>query len=387
MLDRKSEPGRRKKSGDAPERKSSSPKKKSVRSFSQRQPETQFEIVRGLASPVRVRILRLLRRRGPLNVNQISEALGMPQSTIATNIQILEESDLIDTETGRARKGQQKICAARFDEIVIRLDGEETTAKRISSKSRCRRALHQLPCVGTVRHLFDRGDHGCARRARLVSRSRPGAGRADLVGRGYVEYKFPNNAKVLDVSVTALEFALELSSKCPAPMPTGPRHLSLGQRRQNRHLDLAGRLRRPPRRSYPAMVETRGIAIRRADAVAYLLKGTFMGAKKLSSVTLAQLRLPETSPDPAADRDRRQRGPSRWRQYFRPRLWQSQPRYPDAAALEVGVGAVAGASIARRFRIYGVSASLGDATRAFIASLMGNIRLAFRRNRRLEPFE
>ena len=130
MLDRKSEPGRRKKSGDAPERKSSSPKKKSVRSFLNVNPETQFEIVRGLASPVRVRILRLLRRRGPLNVNQISEALGMPQSTIATNIQILEESDLIDTETGRARKGQQKICAARFDEIVIRLDGEETSREK-----------------------------------------------------------------------------------------------------------------------------------------------------------------------------------------------------------------------------------------------------------------
>ena len=104
--------------------------KKSIRSFLNVNPETQFEIVRGLASPVRVRILRLLRRRGPLNVNQISEALGMPQSTIATNIQILEESELIDTETGQARKGQQKICAARFDEIVIRLDGEETSREK-----------------------------------------------------------------------------------------------------------------------------------------------------------------------------------------------------------------------------------------------------------------
>ena len=45
--------------------------------------------MRGLASPVRVRILRLLRRRGAMNVNQISEALGLPQSTIATNVQIL----------------------------------------------------------------------------------------------------------------------------------------------------------------------------------------------------------------------------------------------------------------------------------------------------------
>src|SRR6266702_8292874 len=130
MLDRKSEPRKRKKSDNLSERRLPSPKKKTIRSFLNVNPETQFEIVRGLASPVRVRILRLLRRRGPLNVNQISEALGMPQSTIATNIQILEESDLIETETGRARKGQQKICAARFDEIVIRLDGEETSREK-----------------------------------------------------------------------------------------------------------------------------------------------------------------------------------------------------------------------------------------------------------------
>src|SRR5215510_10049574 len=94
-----------------------------VRSFLNVDPERQFVIIRGLASPVRVRILRLLRRRGPLNVNQICDALELPQSTIAANIQILEEAELIDTELGRARKWQQKICAARFDEIVIRLDG------------------------------------------------------------------------------------------------------------------------------------------------------------------------------------------------------------------------------------------------------------------------
>ena len=71
-----------------------------------------------------MRILRLLRRRGPLNVNEISEALGMPQSTIATNIQILEESELID-DAGRHAKASKRSAPARFDEIVIRLDGED----------------------------------------------------------------------------------------------------------------------------------------------------------------------------------------------------------------------------------------------------------------------
>jgi predicted transcriptional regulator len=92
------------------------------RSFLVVNPERQFGIVRGLASPVRIRILRLLRRQGPMNVNQIAEALALPQSTIASNVQILEDTELINTEVGKATKGQQKICSARFDEIVVRLD-------------------------------------------------------------------------------------------------------------------------------------------------------------------------------------------------------------------------------------------------------------------------
>src|SRR5256714_15666595 len=112
MLDRKPEPKKRAKLADKPERTRSTSKPKGIRSFLNVDPERQFEIVRGLASPVRVRILRLLRRRGPLNVNQISQALGLPQSTIATNIQILEVSELIDTEIGRAPKGQPKGRAA-----------------------------------------------------------------------------------------------------------------------------------------------------------------------------------------------------------------------------------------------------------------------------------
>ena len=82
-------------------------------------PELQFEVIRGLSSPIRIKILKLLRSAGPMNVNQISEAFGLPQSTIATNIQILQESGLIDTRTIKATKGQQKICSARFDRHLV----------------------------------------------------------------------------------------------------------------------------------------------------------------------------------------------------------------------------------------------------------------------------
>lgn len=79
---------------------------------------------RGLCSPVRIRIPKFLQRHGPANVNQISEALGLPQSTIATNVQIREEAELIETRLVEASKGQQKICTGRYGEIVIRFDAD-----------------------------------------------------------------------------------------------------------------------------------------------------------------------------------------------------------------------------------------------------------------------
>src|SRR3712207_4396760 len=110
------------------------------RNFLAVNPDRQFDVVRGLASPVRIKILRLLRRNGSLNVNQIAEMLGLPQSTIATNIQILEDAELIATEIIKASKGQQKICSARFDEVIIRLDGEETNRnKNVIDRSEERR--------------------------------------------------------------------------------------------------------------------------------------------------------------------------------------------------------------------------------------------------------
>src|SRR5205085_1624777 len=70
---------------------------KTDRSFLVVNADQQYRILHGLASPVRLRILRLLLRQGSLNINQIAEALALPQSTIATNVQVLEDAELIAT--------------------------------------------------------------------------------------------------------------------------------------------------------------------------------------------------------------------------------------------------------------------------------------------------
>ena len=104
-------------------------------------PEDDIDVLKGLASPIRIRILKLLRSEGRLNVNDISHRLGLPQSTVAINVQMLEEAGLIATEAVKAKKGHQKICSARFDEIIVRFETDEAAARRQSwSRWRCRSA-------------------------------------------------------------------------------------------------------------------------------------------------------------------------------------------------------------------------------------------------------
>jgi predicted transcriptional regulator len=73
-------------------------------------PSERLDLIRGLASEVRVSILKLLRNGQEKNVNQIAEQLGLPQSTVSSNLQILEDTGLVTTESRKARKGSQKVC-------------------------------------------------------------------------------------------------------------------------------------------------------------------------------------------------------------------------------------------------------------------------------------
>jgi len=191
-------------------------------------PEQDSDAVRGLASPLRLQILRTLRQSGPMNVNGIAEALRLPQSTVATNVQMLEDAGLVHTEAVKASKGQQKLCSVRFDEIVIRLDGSPVRRDPELVEVAMPLGLYtsyqvSAPCglcspEGII-GLLDVPDY-------FLDPSRM---RAALVwfGRGFVEYKFPNNAKVLKAGLSALEFSLELSSEVPGTNADWPSDITL----------------------------------------------------------------------------------------------------------------------------------------------------------------
>ena len=113
-------------------------------------------------------------------------------------------------------------------------------------------------------------------------------------GRGYVEYKFPNNAKVLKSGSRRSNSRWNCPRRFPAPMPTG--------RPTSRSGSTTSRSEPGPRRGITAIAaassrrdwwKLEGSQYGALTRWHVSSKGTFVGAKKLSAVTLADLRLAE----------------------------------------------------------------------------------------------
>jgi predicted transcriptional regulator len=191
-------------------------------------PLERIDILKGLASEVRVSILKLLTRDGPKNVNQVAEELDLPQSTVSSNIQVLVDAGLVQTRAQKARKGSQKVCHSTFSELLIafkddgpaRGDGTIEVEMPIGLYTRCEVSA---PCGLCSREgvigLLDVPDT-------FLDPDRMRAGLLWFT-RGFVEYQFPNNAKLSGAAATALELSIELSSEVPGTAKDWPSDITV----------------------------------------------------------------------------------------------------------------------------------------------------------------
>lgn len=191
-------------------------------------PIERQDLIRGLASDVRVMILKLLRASGPKNVNEIAEELGLPQSTASTNLKVLEDCGLIYTEGLRAKKGSQKLCHSAFGDILISFS--EPVVDRMADAIEVSMPLGlytqfevTAPCglcsKDGVIGLLDVPDT-------FLDPDRMKAGLLWFT-RGYVEYQFPNNTLLKKAKPQSLEFSMELSSEVPGTSENWPSDIFL----------------------------------------------------------------------------------------------------------------------------------------------------------------
>ncbi|HQZ11702.1 MAG TPA: helix-turn-helix domain-containing protein [Devosia sp.] len=261
-----------------------------ARNFLVVDPEEGINVLRGLASPVRVSILKLL-HAAPRNVNEIAAALGLPQSTISSNVQILEAAGLIRTDTQKAKKGSQKVCHAAYDEILVMFKDEATELADRTIEVAMPLGLYtscevSAPCglcsVDGIIGLLDVPDTFLD----------PGRMKAGLIWftRGFIEYQFPNNAKLANSGIESIEFSMELSSEVPGTSADWPSDISIAiNGRDVGTWTSPGDFGDKRGVHTPAWWKLKGSQYGKLKSFRVATDGTYVDGVKISTVTLSDL--------------------------------------------------------------------------------------------------
>jgi predicted transcriptional regulator len=176
--------------------------------------EQAIEVLRALASPGRIDILRIL-GAGQRNITEIARATGLTQPTVTQSIKRLQRAGLVDATLRPVPKGHEKLCNRVYDNVLIRLPGDGSqgdlgTSEVLMPVGRYRAFEVHPPC-GLVSEtdivgLFDDPQSFTDPRhvfAQLV-----------WLADGFLEYTFPSRVPPGN-NITRLELSVEICSEAP----------------------------------------------------------------------------------------------------------------------------------------------------------------------------
>lgn len=169
--------------------------------------------LRALASESRLRILEHL-ARGDLNIQELSEALGMPQPNVSKHIQILSDAGFVTFEHTPGVQGIQKRCHLAIRRFAVDLAGQVEEVDQavsltmpvglyseVEPKPTCGLAGAQ----GFIGYLDDPLAFYFPERAQA---------KVLWMAAGFVEYVFPNTLPQ-SVRIHRLDLSFEVSSETP----------------------------------------------------------------------------------------------------------------------------------------------------------------------------
>jgi len=178
------------------------------------QAEEAGEIFRALASPDRLRIIRLL-GAGSMNVQQIAREAALPVSTAAAHIRILEDAGILTSESVPAAHGAMKLCSRRLDHVGIQLfeeDRPEESSMVLNMPLGAYSGVRGIqPTCGLVSATTPIGEYDNPLSFYLPARTE-----AQLLWfrQGFIEYRF--GMPILhSVRVKSLELSFEACSEAP----------------------------------------------------------------------------------------------------------------------------------------------------------------------------
>ncbi|MRN53686.1 helix-turn-helix domain-containing protein [Paenibacillus sp. LC-T2] len=186
--------------------------------LSMEDPRELVKVTHALSTELRLQMMELLNTRR-MNVAELAEALGVPVSTAASNVRVLEKAKLIETELLPASRGAMKVCSRIYDDIGITMNVPARN-NRIDHGEHCYEiempignftACEAAPTCGMV------SENGS-----IIAEDSP-AGffhpnrvHAQLLWlrKGYLEYRYPLDIP-REAQIHLIQFSMEVCSEAP----------------------------------------------------------------------------------------------------------------------------------------------------------------------------
>ncbi|MFL0376031.1 ArsR/SmtB family transcription factor [Paenibacillus amylolyticus] len=255
--------------------------------------EPQFlPLYEALASEVRWRIMDMFADR-EMNVKDIAAALELSPSIVTMHIRKLEDAGLIGSRRVRINGGTHKLCYLKQNQIEIELPSASQTSRTreqtIAVGHYTAFDIHPTCGLGTLEKEIGVWDDP----RYFLDPERVHA--AILwFGKGYVEYKTPNFV-LPDQTIDAIEISMELASEAPGLRDHWPSDIrftfngvSLGTWTSPADFGRAARGKYTPEWWHRNVNQYGLLKTIRIDAY-----GTYMDGKRMSDVTLADIKLSE----------------------------------------------------------------------------------------------
>jgi predicted transcriptional regulator len=169
------------------------------------------ELFKVLSSDTRRDILKLL-QRAPMSTGDLAEALSVSRSSITRHVQSLSDAGLIITDEPSGARGGQKVCRLLFDRIAVSFDGPPVLREAVHETEMplgLYANVHASPPCGLAGPRGIVGSFDDPQAFLLPDRA---AAQLIWIGRGFVEYAFPNKLEP-GMEAHRLELAMEIGSE------------------------------------------------------------------------------------------------------------------------------------------------------------------------------
>lgn len=176
-------------------------------------PEEALRLCKALGSPIRMGIIKILKQNRSVNINTLSEQLGVTNGAMTAHIKMLCDEGIIAVEHAPGKRGVQKNCVLKEHKFIMDLSREYNPDNVYET---------DIPIGSYTSHSIY-PTCGLATRSQVIGHmddpryfNDPQRTEAAILWftKGFVEYPIPNYLKP-NSRVVEIQLSMELSSEAP----------------------------------------------------------------------------------------------------------------------------------------------------------------------------